>query len=38
MHAVEGRVEDPVVLITSARGVPMTFAGRFLVRNDVVVR
>jgi hypothetical protein len=37
MHAVSGRVDDPLALITTARGVPMTFSGRFLVRNDIVV-
>jgi murein DD-endopeptidase MepM/ murein hydrolase activator NlpD len=36
MHANAGRVDDPVAMITTARGVPMRFSGRFLVRNDVV--
>jgi murein DD-endopeptidase MepM/ murein hydrolase activator NlpD len=36
IHANRGRVADPVEMITTAVGVPMTFAGRFLVRNDVV--
>ena len=36
IHAVAGRVDDGLELITTARGVPMTFSGRFLVRNDVV--
>jgi murein DD-endopeptidase MepM/ murein hydrolase activator NlpD len=36
IHANRGRVADPVEMVTTAVGVPMTFAGRFLVRNDVV--
>ena len=36
IQADAGRVDDPVAMITTARGVPMTFSGRFLVRNDVV--
>lgn len=36
MHAVEGRVADHDALMWEARGVPMGFGGRYLVRNDVV--
>jgi hypothetical protein len=36
IHAVAGRVADSAVLVTTASGVPMTFGGRFLSRNDVV--
>lgn len=36
IHASRGRIEDPVALVTTAEGVPMTFSGRFLVRNDIV--
>lgn len=36
IHANRGRVADPLEMVTTAVGVPMTFAGRFLVRNDVV--
>lgn len=36
IHASRGRVADPIAMVTTAVGVPMTFAGRFLVRNDVV--
>lgn len=36
IQAVAGRVDDGLAMITTARGVPMTFSGRFLVRNDVV--
>jgi hypothetical protein len=38
IQADAGRVADPLTMITTAHGVPMTFAGRFLVRNDVVTR
>ncbi len=38
VHAVEGRVEDVVALITTATGLPMRFDGRVLRRNDVVER
>lgn len=36
IHANRGRVADPVEMVTTAEGVPITFGGRFLVRNDVV--
>lgn len=36
VHANRGRVADPIEMVTTAEGVPMTFSGRFLVRNDVV--
>ncbi|MBL3558930.1 MULTISPECIES: M23 family metallopeptidase [Marinobacter] len=38
MHAVQGRVSDHDRLMWEARGLPMSFEGRYLVRNDVVGR
>ncbi len=36
MHAVEGRVSQYDELMWEARGLPMSFDGRYLVRNDVI--
>ncbi|MEP1214480.1 MAG: M23 family metallopeptidase [Marinobacter sp.] len=36
MHAVHGRVSEHDRLLWKARGLPMSFDGRYLVRNDVV--
>ncbi len=38
IHAVAGRVEDLKVLLFEGTGVPLSFDGRFLWRNDTVVR
>ncbi len=38
IHAVRGRVTDDEAVIVTAEPVPLTFGGRFLVRNDVVTR
>lgn len=38
MHAVQGRVSDHNRLMWEAKGLPMSFGGRYLVRNDVVGR
>jgi hypothetical protein len=37
VHAVRGEVSSTKELLTEAEPVPMTFGGRFLVRNDKVV-
>jgi hypothetical protein len=36
IHAAAGLVADHQALITDATGVPLTFGGRFLIRNDVI--
>ncbi|MCL7944194.1 M23 family metallopeptidase [Marinobacter sp. ATCH36] len=36
MHAVKGRVSGHDALMWEANGLPMSFGGRYLVRNDVV--
>lgn len=36
IHAVAGRVRDYDALLATATPTPMTFGGRFLVRNDIV--
>ncbi len=36
MHAVEGRVSEHDELMWEARGMPMSFDGRYLIRNDVI--
>ncbi|KPP98022.1 M23 family metallopeptidase [Marinobacter sp. HL-58] len=36
MHAVEGRVSQHDELMWEANGLPMSFDGRYLVRNDVI--